>query len=451
MEETNRLDDLAKKYVKQPDFCFVTCNPETGMDRLCYADSVYNLERFLAALFETKQETAMNTVAFEHTTDTESNIQKWASGLIETFGKWVVHIPPLQISRCFHNSKQAKLFIYATLKEINQKVSLSAIPQQLSKLAMGFKDSKAITNIDDVIRVAEYEEAKQDAVCIYFDRVQMASDLFPLGSGPLETIGTTHRMFLTYDWRQVFYKAWMSANKHLKTVQKKMYASSYKNHLKEYAKKHPEFHQMLCATYPLRLVYINELGKAKHAILWEIVRADYLELEIPLTEPLCDDFFMGRGCEKPAIEKPKIESKLIIVSTTDETTNLDSTDIEALDNACGFWKDLVAHKHPQKLALPCCGICPMKFKRIGDEQNDPTFQNVQEYVTKASEHVVSHGKFGYLELWQHREDWVDLWVFRAARIAEFAALKSVLHARNIQVVYFSEQGELEVDDYFTEE
>lgn len=252
--------------------------------------------------------------------------ERWLHALkrTERQGRWIVSVPCVPVVKRFRSDRSAKLFVFETLSSLcSSYFSATEHPltlfdccdrlQELDDAILAKKHSQHQAH-RELLRVNVYKPFSQRAVCVFWSSVLLPSLEFPLGTGPLESEeegldGASHKIDVK-DWRELFDRAWREVEKETVEVlqsedvfstataeqMQEKYIKLYLTHLGLFATLNNGFQNCLCATGDLRLVYIDSSHSAKHAVLWERMRASWQHLPVPHTIPLYA--VDKKGCEK---------------------------------------------------------------------------------------------------------------------------------------------------------
>ncbi len=126
--------------------------------------SVPSLEKFLTALFDVRQTRNDDTTTDAEQEDDDNDevdcrsaqsqkrkrsnvkhfrqkknhldIETWKTNLVPANGKWIVHICPLWIEKCFTDSKDAKIFIFDIMHKMDDKLTPRSSPGDFFKLGL---------------------------------------------------------------------------------------------------------------------------------------------------------------------------------------------------------------------------------------------------------------------------------------------------------------------------
>lgn len=191
---------------------------------------------------------------------------EWGISEEPNSGSWLVFMEQDDIGVRFHSSKKAKLHIIEHLKLL---MGSCVVP------------SLKIMCFQDFVRVTNFQEPSEDAVCVYFGSANFDYFKLPLGCGPMEGSRTVlHKM--VPNWRWMFHQHW-ETYAHVALQSKTplvRFIMQYNNNNDGFL-----FKQALCHSHPLRLVFVDKFGNSQWAHVWEKVRSIWCGRNIPDTIP----------------------------------------------------------------------------------------------------------------------------------------------------------------------
>jgi hypothetical protein len=324
------------KAVGDSDFCFISCEPEVGMDRLAVECSDY--KHALKAYFETDEEALKDIQACQKRgknpwdisssdedekevesdneetrqkklfqkwdlqaekdklPELESNIIIWQNSLTPRSGHWMIHMPTLGISKLFQERNAAQLYIFRRMQEKIPGLKISSKSIRGYAQEMGVMITKHRNGMESYLKIADVSSHILDddmpyGICIAFQRLNPIDHKWyfelPLGCGPLEHPYVTNIDSELYEmdkkhWRFVFQekfnlleKLMIEADNH-KDFQDdfRLFAKTYTEFLLMECSNDSMFREMLCGTNPKQnLYYIDSFGFNHRALFWEHVRS----------------------------------------------------------------------------------------------------------------------------------------------------------------------------------
>ncbi len=257
-----------------------------------------------------------------------------------------------------------------------------------------------LTNQMDPFTWQHYCMPVNEALCVYWHHCPLpVFNLVPCGHAPGETFqGTATQLCQKKlsetkdDWRHQLAKA------------------TYACMMDDYNTQDLEsVRQLLMASHPLKLVYVNDAGELRHAKNLEACRATFMnvsdETKYPLN-PQAEDFEADEDieCEEENDNEIEAPQRLNIKTTLPS--------IPELENACPQWIEFISTGGGAKQCLVKCNLCPMQARC---ERVNKTFDGWQQYVDLQWKHMCNeHGPLGANKASSEVQEWIQTYIWRDA-------------------------------------
>lgn len=241
-----------------------------------------------------------------------------------------------------------------------------------------------------------YKPSKPEALCTSWS--YLPSNLFnliPIGNAPGETFHgklsqTLHKkLSLVPDWREKFALA---------TVQS--YDDNFDLKQIIVSLGHTGVH-LLKSTYPLQLVYVNDLGFLSEAYNLELCRHELIKMDrknVRLPKKVAQDNIGKLDVHNPSLDiltkmkdEPGFSKWINFFAAKPEDTVDEKTE------------DTSTQSYYESFRVKCNLCPPVKTIHI-DRRN---FKTWKDYVAAKFEHAITHGPLGANAAYEHVPDWID--------------------------------------------
>ncbi len=469
---------LLRTFENEPDyFCFVDAFPMLPMST--FVHRTRDVNDFLEQLFAHDEEktytmlTQIDSVVLtkeeleEHIkvslckkrktkNDVTEQCIEWKNALIEQDGFWIVCFYPLQIARRFHCSKQAKIFIMDILQHMNPLLGPRSDNSELEAICwkLSFLRANRPFHFEEFLKVSTYKPIQQQALCVHMSGVVLSSQRFSAGFGPLESLlHEPIKRLSKCQWRECFEEAWINSNQIALNKSGNLFTDTkeFQNALRQkliaFGTSNQVFKQILCASNPLRLVYIDKQDRSQHAFIWEQVRAEWLQDQLPLTLPVWQFNYLG-------VEQTSLDlqihhgTKFVNIDYKmcgEFLYGFDEKNATALDEIHKNWREMVANRFAlnHSVAMMCAfcdDVCTVTRNNERVQYSFPLGE--QQMVSMLTKHSLTHGDVGKLQIFYSRcSEWIDYAPRRETEAQQILQhINAYLTKARIQIVRVGSQG-----------